>query len=259
MNMIMKLDLKKNEAFKLRVTRLEHLVGTRISLNCLSSAEALSNLSFDWFFIDMEHTDIPEHQLSSILLALSDKPSLVRVSKNEDIYIKKAMDAGAAGVIVPKVSNMIDAKKAVLSFKMPPSGTRGIGLTRSNNFGHGLDNYLENIERSSLLVVQIEDSEGVENIKSILDVKGIDAVFVGPYDLSISLGIANKFDSEKFKAALDKIIEACKENRMPLGIFESNENRITKLKTSGFTFFCLSSDISFLINDAKRILINLKE
>ena len=82
---------------------------------------------------------------------------------------------------------------------------------------------------------------------------------MGPYDLSISLGIANKFDSEKFKAALDKIIEACKENRMPLGIFESNENRITKLKTSGFTFFCLSSDISFLINDAKRILINLKE
>ena len=81
---------------------------------------------------------------------------------------------------------------------------------------------------------------------------------MGPYDLSISLGIANKFDSEKFKAALDKIIEACKENRMPLGIFESNENRITKLKTSGFTFFCLSSDISFLINDAKRILINLK-
>ena len=91
MNMVMKLDLKKNEAFKLRVTRLEHLVGTRISLNCLSSAEALSNLSFDWFFIDMEHTEIPEHQLRSILLALSDKPSLVRVSKNEDIYIKKAL------------------------------------------------------------------------------------------------------------------------------------------------------------------------
>lgn len=255
----MKLDLKKNEEFKLRVMKLETLVGTRISLNCVSSAEALSNLSFDWFFVDMEHTEIPEHQLGSILLALSDKPCLVRVSKNEDIYIKKAMDAGASGVIIPKVSNTIEAEKAVRSFKMPPLGTRGVGLTRSNNFGNGLDNYLEYIERSSLLVAQIEDLEGVDNIDTILDVKEIDAIFVGPYDLSISLGVANNFESKKFKVALDKIIKACKKIGRPLGIFESNDNRIAKLKMSGFTFFCMSSDISFLINEAKKSLVNLKE
>ena len=255
----MKQDLEKNEEFKLRVIRLETLVGTRISLNCVSSAEALSNLSFDWFFVDMEHTEIPEHQLGSILLALSDKPCLVRVSKNEDIHIKKAMDAGASGVIIPKISNTIEAEKAVRSFKMPPLGTRGVGLTRSNNFGNGLDNYLEYIDRSSLLVAQIEDSEGVDNIDTILDVKEIDAIFVGPYDLSISLGVANNFESKKFKVALDKIIKACEKIGKPLGIFESNDNRIAKLKMSGFTFFCMSSDISFLINEAKKSLVNLKE
>ncbi len=255
----MKIDLKKNEEFKLQLTRLESLVGTRISLNSLSSAEALGNLSFDWFFIDMEHTEISEHQLSLILLALSSKPCLVRVSKNQDIFIKRAMDAGSSGVIIPKVSNKIDAEEAVQSFKIPPLGTRGVGLTRSNNFGDGLESYLENIEKSSLLVAQIEDLEGVENIESILDVKGIDAVFVGPYDLSISLGVANQFDSNKFKVSLDKIAKACKANCRPLGIFESNVNRIAKLKNSGFTFFCISSDISFLINEAKNSLLNLKE
>ena len=255
----MRLDLKKSEEFKSRLIKLELLVGTRISLDSLSSAEALSNLSFDWFFVDMEHTEIPEHRLGSILLALSDKPCLVRVSKNEDIFIKKAMDAGASGVIIPKVSNKEDAERAVRSFKMPPLGIRGIGLTRSNNFGDGLDSYLENIDKSSLLVAQIEDFEGVENIDSILDVKGIDALFIGPYDLSISLGVANKFDSDKIKVSFDKIVKACKAKCRPLGIFESNENRMAKLKNSGFTFFCMSSDISFLTNEAKNNLFNLKD
>ena len=202
--------LKQANDFKRQLFNLEPLFGTRIGINSLSTVEALSSLPFDWFFIDMEHTEIPESRLDSFLITLRTKPCLVRVKKNEEIYIKKAMDAGASGVIVPKVSNYAEAESAVQAFRTPPLGQRGVGLTRSNNFGNGLSDYLEEVNASSLLVVQIEDVAGVQNIGSILDVEGIDAVFIGPYDLSISLGVPNEFESNDFVTSIDKLVSNCK-------------------------------------------------
>lgn len=255
----MKYILKQAAEFKKRLVNSDLLLGTRIGIDSLSTAEALSNLPFDWFFIDMEHTEIPEFRLDSFLITLKTKPCLVRVKKNEDVYIKKAMDAGASGVIIPKVSNQLEAKSAVQAFRTAPLGKRGVGLVRSNNFGFDLGDYLERVNANSLLIVQIEDKAGVQNIGSILDVEGVDAVFVGPYDLSINLGAPNEFDSKNFVTSIDKIVSNCKARHIPIGIFEAKKERIKNLNAVGFSFFCISSDISFLIDKARDNIASLKD
>ena len=244
--------------FKQKIANLSLLFGTRISINSLATTESLGLLPFDWFFIDMEHTEVPESQLSTILVTLRDKPCLVRIAKNDEVYIKRALDAGAVGLIIPKVSNSVDAKNAVCSSKVYPLGDRGIGLTRSNGFGENLEANLKSANSDFLLIAQIEDKDGIKNIDSILDVEGIDAVFVGPYDLSISLGVANQFESIEFLESIEEVLRSCKEKEKPIGIFETKKNKINDLINQGFTFFCLSSDISFLITEAKNNILDIK-
>ena len=142
---------------------------------------------------------------------------LVRVGANDPLLIKRAMDAGAHGVIVPMVNSREDAQRAVKAVKYPPKGTRGVGLSRAQGYGASFHEYKKWLEAESVVIAQIEHIDGVNNLDEIAGVEGIDAILVGPYDLSGSLGVPGDFDDERMHQALGKIQKFTANKNISLG------------------------------------------
>jgi 2-dehydro-3-deoxyglucarate aldolase len=157
-----------------------------------------------------------------MLQAATPTPCLIRVPTDETIWLKKALDIGAASIIVPQVHNATQAKKIITNCKYAPAGDRGIGIGRANKYGIGFDRYLKNANEETAVVLQAESSEGVENINAIVALEGIDAILIGTYDLSASLGKPGEIDHPIVRIAIKKIINACKNTKISMGIFGVN-------------------------------------
>ena len=197
--MILKEKLKKKEL----------TIGSWLSFGFTSITEMMCNIGFDWLVIDMEHTSINSQealQMMQIISANNITP-LIRVGENNELIIKKAMDSGAHGVVVPMVNTKEDAQKAVNAVKYPPSGNRGVGLFRAQNYGLGFDEYKKWLESNSIVIAQIEHIDGVKNISDIMDTEGIDAFIVGRYDLSASMGHPGDFEHPDVINALNILLE----------------------------------------------------
>ena len=180
----------------------------------------MSNAGFDWLTIDMEHNSIDPSMMQTLISTIQSKDiaALVRVSKNEEVPIKHALDAGADGIIVPMINNENDAKKAVEYAKYPPNGRRGVGLSRAQNYGAGFNDYKEWANENLVVIAQIEHIDGVNNLDKIISTKGIDAIIVGPYDLSgLISDRGNSLDST-FKTAM-KVEEICKDRLGHKGVY----------------------------------------
>jgi 2-dehydro-3-deoxyglucarate aldolase len=187
-----------------RLNKRDLTIGSWITIGHPSVAEIMATAGFDWLAIDMEHSAITLDQAFALIqvIELSGIPPLVRVGENDPVVIKRVMDAGAHGVIVPMVNTPEDAQRAVDSVKYPPGGKRGVGLARAQKYGMGFEAYRRWNQEKSVVIVQIEHILGVENFDAIFSVEGVDGFIAGPYDLSGSLGIPGQFDHPRFKKAI---------------------------------------------------------
>ncbi|HSC15016.1 MAG TPA: aldolase/citrate lyase family protein, partial [Gammaproteobacteria bacterium] len=200
--------------------RREKLLGTMVTLASAASAEVLAALGFDWLFIDGEHGPLETRELLEILQAVGDKTAcIVRVPQAAEVPIKKALDLGAHGIIVPQVNTAEQAADVVRWSRYAPEGERGVGLARAHGYGQNFREYLSAANREIAVIVQAEHARAVENIDAIARVPGVDAVLVGPYDLSASLGKMGQIDDPAVAAAIDRVTTACRGAGMPLGIF----------------------------------------
>ena len=193
---------------KEQMRRGEPSIGSWMSMAHPSIAEILALAGYDWIVIETEHTAIDVSEVLRLIIAIEQRGSvpLVRLAWNDPIQAKAVLDSGAAGVLVPMVNTKADAELAVSMTKYPPLGYRGVGLARAQGYGINFDAYVTNANADTLLLVQIEHREAVENIEQILSVTGIDGVFIGPYDLSLSLGIPGRLNHPDILAAKQKVL-----------------------------------------------------
>ena len=193
----MKKDIKKKQ------------IGSWITSYNPDTASLMSSLGFKWLCVDMEHSTITFDQMSILISTIKINNSIpfVRVGSNEKLLIKKALDAGAEGIIVPMINSVKDAKNAIESTYYYPKGKRGVGLTRASNFGFNFEKYIKNDSKKIQLILQIESIEGINNLEKILNLKNISGTLLGPYDLSSSLGVIGRLESPLVKNAIKKYEE----------------------------------------------------
>jgi len=237
-------------------------IGSWLTLAHTAVAEIMAKSGFEWLAIDMEHSVIGIQDVEPLVQVIeaSGCVPLVRLWSNDPVLAKRVMDAGAYGVIVPMVNSGKDAEKAVSSVKYPPGGERGVGLYRAQGFGVKFEEYKNSINQESLVIVQIEHKQAVENIAEITSVTGIDGVMIGPYDISGSLGVTGELDHPSVKQAQEKVLAAAKRANIAAGIhvvhpsLEEVKNRVNE----GFRFIAYSTDAILLNSQCREATLGLK-
>lgn len=236
------------------------VLGTILSLNSPDVAEILSQIGFDWLFIDAEHSTLDPHDLKAIFQACGDRiPCVVRIPALDEITVKKTLDAGAAGLLVPQVDNARQVEQLVKWGRYHPAGARGLGFGRAQGYGFNVSEYLERANEDILLSVQAESIAAVDNIESIVRVPGLDAVLVGPYDLSASMGLPGQIDHPDVRAAIQRVDSACFEAGMPVGIFGMTAKAVEPYIAQGFKFIVSGVDTVLLGNAARQLLDALRD
>lgn len=228
-------------------------LGTWLSLGSPLAAEQLAQAGFDWLTIDQEHQGIDATLTQYLLQAISIAPDvvpLVRVPWNDGAFIKRALDAGAYGVVVPMVNSRAEAERAVDWSRYPPQGSRSIGGIRPRLYG-GVD-YVQRANDEILVVVQIEHVEAVKHARDILAVPGIDAYFVGPNDLCASMGLPPSLepDHPEFWQAVNEVQRIARDLGVPSGIHVATAARARLAIERGYQFVSLASDASFMASAA---------
>jgi len=226
-----------------------HSIGSWMQIPHSSVAEIMGQAGYDWVAVDMEHGSITVHQLPDLFraLELGGTLPLGRLAQWHPKDCKQALDAGAAGVIVPMIESGEQLEKVRNWCCWPPAGTRGVGFSRANLFGKHFDSYAEEAQ-APFLVAMIEHIRAVENLSEILQVKGLDAILIGPYDLSASMGLTAKFETPEFMAAMNQIRNHCIHHHIPCGVHVVMpepavlEQRIAE----GYRFIAYSLDSVFL-------------
>lgn len=231
-------------------------IGTWLALGSPIVSEIVANVGFDWVVIDTEHGAIDIETTQSIIQAIltTNVVPIIRVPWNDPALIKRALDAGGYGVVVPMVNSKEDAEKAVQASRYPPIGLRSVGGPRFRLYG-GLD-YFEHANEEILVIVQIEHKDAVKNIDEILSVPGIDAYFIGPNDLAASLGVKLGLDNPdpRHIEAINKVLAAGKKHNIPGGIQVLSAEAVNQRIAQGFKFIALGSDEAFLRGGAVAAL-----
>lgn len=233
-------------------------VGSWITLGHPAIAEIMAQSGFDWLTVDMEHSAITLHEAQQLIQVIGGCGAipLVRVGENNPYLIKRVMDAGAYGVIVPMVNTKEQAEAAVKAVKYPPKGTRGVGLARAQGYGVDFENYKDWLEKEGIVIAQIEHIDAVINIEEIILTEGIDGFIIGPYDISGSLGVPGEFDDPKVVEALITIKEAAKRTKVTSGfhVVSPDPKQLKAKIYEGYRFLAYSLDTLFLATTCKEHL-----
>ncbi len=228
-------------------------VGAWLSIPSGFSAEVMAHTGVDWLCIDMQHGCIDYSDVVPMLTAVSTTSvtPFVRVPWNEPSMIMKVLDAGAYGVIVPMVSNREEAEKAVAACRYPPTGIRSNGPNRALLYS-GAD-YQKHSDKEMACIVMIETIEGIEKMEEIISTPGVDAAYIGPTDLALSLGLAPVMDNEdpKHVATVTKILETCQKHNVIAGIHTASAKFTQRFIDQGFQMVMLVTDRSAMSNFVK--------
>lgn len=244
-----------------RVLKGEMVAGTWLNLGSSLTAEIAGRAGFDWAVVDVEHGAGGHDSLVHQLQALAGTPvsPLVRIAWNEAPRFKRVLDLGAVGVVVPYVCSAEEARQAVAAMRYPPQGIRGVAsLNRAAGFGYDLDEYLSAANERLLTVVQIETRGALTAAEEIAAVEGVDVLFVGPMDLSFSLGIPLQYDSPEFKAGLARVAGAARGAGKAAGILLGRPEQIEETIATGFTFIGLGSDGGVLAQGMRALVAALR-
>lgn len=245
--------------FAARIRQRELLIGTLISLPSPEITELLVNCGYDWLFIDAEHGAFDPHDAQKLLQAAGACPCAVRVPAGDDVWIKKALDIGAAGIIVPQVNTAKEAAAIIRSAKYPPQGARGIGLSRAHGYGLEFDRYLAAANEETAVILQAETRQGLENIEEIVKVAGIDAILIGPNDLAASLGWIGQLEHPQVLEAIDHIASTCRDAGVALGFFGGTAAAVRPYIEKGFKLITVGVDTLFLLHAAQQTLAALRD
>ncbi len=241
----------------------KQFLGTIYSIGAPQVAEIILLSGFDWVMIDMEHSALSLSDTQIALQVLGDKIlKIVRVPGNDEIWIKRVLDTGCDGIIVPMVNSAGEAEKAIAAARYPLDGKRSVGLARAHKFGASFNEYLEKANSNLIVMIQIEHTDAVKNIDSILKVKGIDAIFIGPYDLSASMGLTGKVNHPEVRKAVDLIKKKCLEAGLPYAIFGGTPESLEQDIKEGCTYPVCGVDVSILsrsLNDLRKKLSSIRD
>ena len=240
---------------KEKLSKGERTLGTWLSIGHPDIVEIISQMELDWVLFDTEHGPINVETIQRLLPSMNgtELTPLIRVAFNDATLIKQALDIGAHGVLVPWVNSNRDAELAVKATKYPPDGIRGTGPRRASKYGAD-KNYLKDANKEIMTITQVETIESVNNLKEILKVKGVDAIFIGPADLAASMGHLGNPEHKEVENVIKEVLEVSKKEKKPVGIMERSINnqdlceKVKKRINEGFQIVTVGSDYSMIRN-----------
>jgi 2-dehydro-3-deoxyglucarate aldolase/4-hydroxy-2-oxoheptanedioate aldolase len=239
--------------FRQRLAKGAPLVGTILTLPVPELVEMCARADFDYLWLDMEHGLFDIAALQRGVIAAGNVPCLARVPVNEEAWIKRALDSGVAGLIIPQVNTAEAARSAVRATRYPPQGARSVGIGRAQGYGADFAQYVARANAEIALLVQIEHVQAVENLEVILAVEGIDGLVIGPYDLSASLGMPGRLDDPQVVALIERVLRVCQERGMPVGIFSADASGARRALQAGYRLVAAGLD-SLVFSTAVRKL-----
>jgi 2-dehydro-3-deoxyglucarate aldolase/4-hydroxy-2-oxoheptanedioate aldolase len=242
-----------SDSFAARLRRGDRLIGSFVTLPALEVAELMGAAGFDWLVVDCEHAPL-DALWAQRLLQAARIPGVIRVSDGHESTLKHALDTGAAGVLVPMVNSAQQARAIVSHCKYPPAGSRGVGIVRAQGYGLGFQEYVAQANEATAVIVQIEHITAVESIDAIVAVPGVDAAFVGPYDLSGSMGRLGQVDHIDVLAAIEGVRLGCERAGMPLGIYAGSAAAAQRYLEQGFKLVVVGIDAHLLGQAARQIV-----
>lgn len=229
----------------------EGVIGTWISIGHPTVAEAVASVDLDFILIDTEHTTMTletvENMSRGVDAAQGDTRAIVRVPWNDAVTLKRVVDIGVAGVMVPMVETAEEAQQIVDAIRYPPEGTRGIAGSRATNYGLDFEEYVKNANGSITAIAQIETKRALDNVAEIAAVDGIDALFVGPSDLSGALGLFAEWESEEYQRALERVVAESHEANTPVGTLTVDHESVQAHVDRGFDYLIVGKDTSQLV------------
>jgi len=254
------LTIKNIKKFRKDLKLGKVLVGGWMQLSNSNLAEIMSDSNYNWIALDMEHGSFSIKDLPDLFRAieLKNKLPLVRLPNKNIEVCAQILDAGCAGVIIPNIKNVSELISIRNACYLSPSGNRGVGYSRANLFGKKFADYKKE-KTKPIIVAMIENITSVENLEKLLLIKGLDAILIGPYDLSASMSITGKFNHPKFKSAINRIKKFSKSYKIPCGIhvIEPKYKTLQKYIRQGYQFLPYSTD-TVLLNTALKKSFNKK-
>lgn len=252
------------KTIKERLTAGEAVTGTMISyVDTPDIVKVLQVIGFDYFMIDYEHGYMSFDRISAMFAQARAYgfPGLIRLPDARRELVLKVMEMGAAGIMLPNTETAGQAKALVEHAKYAPLGNRGISQLRCHNGYEKIDlkSYSEQVNRDTILMCQIESPTGVANLDEILAVEGVDALLVGPNDLSQSIGVYGQYDHPLFVEAIDKIIAAAKRHGKYSGIHLMDANALLAYMDKGMSLNLFSTELNMMINAGKSGLNMIKK
>ena len=238
-------------------------IGSWITLNHFSIVEIMADAGFDWLCVDMEHSVTDYFEAQQLIATIQSKgiKAYVRVGENNTRIIKRILDAGADGIIVPMVNSKEEAIKVINAVKYPPIGKRGVGLARAQKYGFGFEDYKDNEADDIKIIVQIEHLDAVNNLEEILSLEAIDGTFIGPYDLSGSMGKPGRYDDDDVKEVLQRYEDIAKKYNKFIGfhVIQPDYQLVLDKIDKGYNFIAFSLDTLFLGSIARNQMNELKK
>lgn len=244
--------------FSERIRQGELLLGTIVTIYAKEITEILALSGFDWLFIDAEHGPFDPHDAQLLLQAAGTCPCLVRVPAHDEVWLKKALDIGPAGIIVPQVKTAGEARQIIELCKYSPEGRRGMGVSRASQYGINLSEHIKTANASTAIVLQAEHKDAVDNIDEIVKVEGIDAILVGPFDLSASFGKPGMTSEPEVVDAIDTITQACLRAGVTLATAVATADDARSYIDKGFKLIAAGIDSLYIANCAKGTLAQLR-
>jgi len=231
-------------------------IGAWVTIGNADVAEIMAHRGFDWLVFDTEHAPLSVETVQNLMQATSgsDIVPIVRVAWNDMVLIKLALDIGSFGLVIPWVNTEEEAIRAVRATRYAPAGNRGVGPRRAASYGTKLIEYLREADKEIVVVCQIETEDAIRNIGKILSVEGIDVLFIGPADLSTSLGHRGDWHHPKVEEAISRVLEASKKANVAAGIFAMSIEDAKRYIAEGFRFVALGSDTGFLVSGCRTAL-----
>lgn len=248
------MELNRN-AFKHAIAAGTRQIGLWSSLSSNAGAEIISDSGFDWILVDMEHSpnDVPQVIVQLQAGQAGSATPIVRPAWNDAVLIKRVLDTGTQSILVPFVQTPEEARQAVSAAKYPPQGIRGAaGSSRASRYGR-VSGYLTKANDEICVLVQIETGEALARIDEIAAVEGVDGVFIGPNDLSASMGHLGDMGHPEVQAAIELAVTKLKAVGKPAGILTSNEEEAKRFIDWGYTFVAVGSDVGILARGADAL------
>lgn len=237
-------------------------VGTWLSFDNIFSARLMARVGFPWLTLDLEHSPIDWSDAGTIFGAIADAGCvpLARVPANEHSYIKRVLDAGAMGIVVPMVDTVDQARAAIAAAKYPPTGDRSVGGSmHALNFAASAGDYYAKANDEILVVLQTESPRGVENAEAIYSLPGVDAIFVGPNDLRAQMRSSDGTDptADAHEAMLQRVLQAGKKTGTPVGLHVQTAEDAQRRIDEGWQFIAVGSELRMMVSRAQEIVKSL--